>query len=232
MVVIGRAVRAAVAVCAVAAFSGCSSDDTPDPERPTTSVDTTRNALLKAAEIGPTWQTPSTSAAPGQLVSICGADTPPAGIPGNPQLVSAPLSDEGTEGVQSLTQIALVYEDSVSAATALATLRTVADGCPPSVAKPAKTGDREEPAYTETAATTALEEGGWIGFVTTRNRQYDKAHAATADVAVAVLARSNVLLVDQYAIYRLGKSDASANPQFATDWKKLVGTTLKRAGGQ
>ena len=226
--VLNRVVRAAVAVCAVAAFAGCSSDDSPDPDSTTITVDAMRNALLKPAEVGPTWKAPTESAAPSQLVSICGADTAPAGIPGNPQLVSAPLSDEGTEGVQSLTQHALVYEDAVSAATALATLRTIADACPPSVARPAKTGDREEPAYTETARTAPLEEGGWIGFVTTRNKQYDKAHAATADVAVAALAWGNVLLVDQYAIYRLGKSNASANPQFSADWPKLVATTIKR----
>jgi len=230
--VVNRVARAAVAVCAVAAFAGCSSDDSPDPDSTTISVDAMRNALLKAAEVGPTWKAPAESAAPNQLVSICGADTAPAGIPGNPQLASAPLSDEGTEGVQSLTQYALVYEDAVSAATALATLRTVADACPPSVSRPAKSGDREEPAYTETARTAPLEEGGWIGFVTTRNKQYDKEHAATADVAVAALAWGNVVLVDQYAIYRLGKSDASANPQFATDWPKLVGTTIKRVNGQ
>jgi hypothetical protein len=230
--VLNRVVRAAVAVCAVAAFAGCSSDDSPDPDSTTITVDAMRNALLKAAEVGPTWKAPTESAAPSQLVSICGADTAPAGIPGNPQLVSAPLSDEGTEGVQSLTQHALVYEDAVSAATALATLRTIADACPPSVARPAKTGDREEPAYTETARTAPLEEGGWIGFVTTRNKQYDKAHAATADVAVAALAWGNVLLVDQYAIYRLGKSNASANPQFSTDWPKLVATTIKRVSVQ
>ncbi|GIE47651.1 hypothetical protein Ani05nite_11850 [Amorphoplanes nipponensis] len=232
MVVIGRVLRAVVAACAVAAFAGCSSDDTPEPDGTTISVDTVRNALLKAADVGPTWKTPAESAAPGRLVSICGADTAPAAVPGNPQLVSAPLSDEGTEGVQSLTQIGLVYEDTVSAATALAALRTVADACPPSVSQPAKTGDREEPAYTETARTAPLEEGGWIGFVTTRNKQYDKEHAATADVAVAAVARGNVVLVDQYAIYRLGKSDASANPQFSADWQKLVGTTLNRIGGQ
>lgn len=224
------AVRVAVAVCAVAAFAGCSSDDSPAPDGATISVDTMRNALLKAADVGPTWKTPPESAAPNQLVSICGADTAPAEIPGKPQLVSAPLSDEGTEGVQSLTQHALVYEDAVSAATALATLRAVADACPPSVSKPAKSGDRYEPAYTETAATAPLEEGGWIGFVTTRNKQYEKEHPATADVAVAAIARANVVLIDQYAIYRLGKSNASANPQFSTDWPKLVGTTLKRIG--
>jgi hypothetical protein len=230
MVVIGRFVRAAVAVCAVAAFAGCSSDDGPDPDSTTISIDTMRNALLKAADVGPTWQAPDESAVPGQLVSICGGDTAAAAVPGNPQLVSAPLSDEGTEGAQSLTQHALVYEDNVSAATALATLRAAADACPPTVSKPAKTGDREEPAYTETASTAPLEEGGWIGFVTTRNKQYDKEHPATADVAVAALARGNVVLVDQYAIYRLGKSNASTNPQFVGDWQKLLGTTLNRVG--
>jgi len=229
--VVTRVVRAALAVCAVAAFAGCSSDDSPDPDG-TITVDTVRNALLKPAEVGPTWKAPQESAAPNQLVSICGADTAPAGIPGKPQLIAAPLSDEGTEGVQSLTQHALVYEDAVSAATALATLRTVADACAPTVSRPAKSGEREEPAYTETAATAPLEEGGWIGFVTTRQKQYDKAHPATADVAVVALARGNVVLVDQYAIYRLGTSDASANPQFSADWQKLVGTTVKRIGGQ
>src|SRR5690349_11342364 len=111
MLVIGRIARAAVAMCAVAAFAGCSSDDEPEPDGTTISVDTMRNALLKAADVGPTWQDPGESAVPGQLVSICGGDTPAAAIPGSPQLVSAPLSDEGTEGAQSLTQHALVYED-------------------------------------------------------------------------------------------------------------------------
>jgi hypothetical protein len=230
MLLIGRAVRAAAAVCAVAAFAGCSSDD-PKPDGTVIKVDAVRDALLKAADVGPTWKAPTESAAPNQLVSICGADTPPVAIPGSPALVSAPLADEGTEGAQSLTQHALVYEDSLSADTAIAALRTVADACPPTVSKPAKTGDREEPAYTETAATTTLEEGDWVGFVTVRNKQYDPAHPATADVAVAALARGNVVLVDQYAIYRLGKSNASANPQFSADWQKLVGTTLRRIGG-
>ncbi|MET8151026.1 hypothetical protein ACIBSW_00125 [Actinoplanes sp. NPDC049668] len=228
MLVIGRVFRVAVAACAVAAFAGCSSDDPPDGGN--ISVDTMRNALLKAADIGPTWTAPGESATPNQLVSICGADTPPVAVPGNPAIVSAPLSDEGKEGVQSLTQHALVYEDAISAATALASLRTVADACAPSVSRPAKTGDREEPAYTETASTTPLEEGAWIGFVTARNKQYDKAHPATADIAVTALARDNVVLVEQYAIYRLGRSDASANPQFSGDWQKLVRTTLNRIG--
>ncbi|MET0496025.1 MAG: hypothetical protein ABW000_23095 [Actinoplanes sp.] len=228
MLVIGKVFRAAVAVCAVAAFAGCSSDDAPDPDKTVISVDTVRNALLKAAEIGPTWAAPEESAAPGQLVSICGADTAAVAIPGSPTLVSAPLADEGSKGAQSLTQHGLVYQDAVDAVTSVASLRTVADACPPTTAKPAKTGDREEPSYTETAATTDLNEGDWVGFVTVRNKLYDPAHPATADVAVVVLAKGNVVLVDQYAIYRLGASNASANPQFSADWKKLVATTLKR----
>ena len=190
-----------------------------------------RNALLKAADVGPTWQAPTESAAPNQLVSICGADTAPVAIPGKPTLVSAPLSDEGAEGAQSLTQHALIYEDALSATTSLASLQTVANACAPSVSIPAKSGDREEPAYTETAATSPLEEGDWLGFVTVRTKLYDPAHPATADVAVAVLTKGNVVLVDQYAIYRLDKSTASANPQFSADWQKLVGTTLKRIDG-
>ncbi|WP_213001550.1 hypothetical protein [Winogradskya consettensis] len=228
MLQVGRVLRSVVTVLAVAAFAGCSSDDTPEPDKNVISVDTMRAALLKAADIGPTWKDPGESAAPAELVSVCGADTAAAAVPGKPSVVSATLSDEGTGGVQSLTQHALVYDDAISSATALATLRAVADACPPSVQKPAKTGDRDEPAYIETAKTTTLGQGAWNGFVTLRNKQYDKAHAATADIAVVALTRDNVLLVDQYAIYRLGKSAASANPDFSNDWQKLVGSTLSR----
>lgn len=224
----GRILRGVVAVAAVATFTVACSDDDPTPDPGLITVDTMRNALLKATDVGPTWKAPAESAAPDRLVSLCGADSEAAPIPGRPQIVAAPLSDEGSGGVQSLTQYGLVYEDAVSADTAVATLRTVAEACAPSVQRPAKTGDREEPAYTETAATSPLEQDAWAGFVTLRNKQYDKANPATADTAVAVLSRANVVLVDQYAIYRLGKSEASANPQFSQDWQKLVGTTLKR----
>jgi hypothetical protein len=228
MLVTGRVFRSVVAVLAVAAFTGCSSDDSPDPDTTKITADTMRAALLKAADIGPTWKAPEESAAPAELVSICGADTAAAAVPGKPAVLTGPLSDEGTAGAQSLTQYALVYDDAVSADTAVATLRTIADACPASTQRPAKTGDRDEPAFTETAKTSTLEQGAWNGFATVRNKQYDKAHPATADVAVVALSRANVVLVDQYAIYRLGKSDPSANPQFAADWQKLVGTTLSR----
>ena len=224
----GRILRGVVAVAAVATFTVACSDDDPAPDPGLVTVDTVRNALLKATDVGPTWKAPAESAAADRLVSLCGADSEAAAVPGGPQVVAAPLSDEGPGGVQSLTQYGLVYEDAVSAATAVATLRTVAEACAPSVQRPAKTGDREEPAYTETASTSPLEQDAWIGFVTVRNKQYDKANPATADTAVAVLSRSNVVLVEQYAIYRLGASSASANPQFSQDWQKLIGTTLKR----
>ncbi|AGL20067.1 hypothetical protein L083_6557 [Actinoplanes sp. N902-109] len=220
--------RSVVAVLAVATFAGCSSDDDPKPDTSKITADTMRAALLTPADIGPTWKTPPESPAPATLVSICGADTAAAGIPGKPAVLTAPVSDEGTAGVQSLTQYALIYDDAVSASTAVATLRTIADACPASVQRPAKEGDRDEPAYTETAKTTELEQAAWAGFATTRNKQYDKAHPATADIAVVALSHANVVLVDQYAIYRLGKSAVSANPQFSQDWQKLVGTTLSR----
>ncbi|MEV6595540.1 hypothetical protein AB0M36_01595 [Actinoplanes sp. NPDC051346] len=228
MLVLGRMFRGVVAVLAVVGLAGCSDD--PEPDRGDLTVSIMQKALLQGPDVGPTWKAPTESAAPTALVSICGGDTDPAIIPGKPAVVSAPLSDEGTKGVQSLTQYALVYDDIISASTALATLRAVADACPRNVQKPAKTGDRQEPAYTETATTSPLEQGNWGGFVTTRHKQYDKAHPATADVAVVALTRANVVLLDQYAIYRLGRSDASANPQFAADWQKLVGTTLSRVG--
>lgn len=224
-----------MAVAAVASFAGCSSDDgDPAPDNGLITAETVQNALLKASDIGKTWTAPEASSAPAtvtSLVSLCGADTPPAGVPGQPQIVAAPLADEGQKGAQSFTQFGLVYEDAVAADTAVATLRTVADACPATVTKPAQeTEDRSEPGYTETAKTSSLEEGAWAGFVTLRNKQYEKGHEATADTAVAVLSMKNVVLIDQYAIYRLGTSGASANPQFSSDWQKLVGTTLNRVG--
>ncbi len=220
--------RSVVAVVAVASFAGCSGDDSPEPDTGKITADTMRAALLQATEIGPTWKAPQESAAPTELVSICGADSAAAVVPGKPSVIASPLSDEGTKGAQSLTQYALIYDDAVSADTAVATLRTLGEACPASVQRPAKTGDRDEPAYTETSRTTTLEQGSWSGFVTVRNKQYEKAHPATADTAVVALSRANVVLVDQYAIYRLGTSGASANPQFTNDWQKLVGTTLSR----
>jgi hypothetical protein len=150
-------------------------------------------------------------------------------VPPGAEVVSVPLVDEGNKGAQTLTQTALVYPDKTAAQAGLASLRALADGCPATVSVPAAVSDqRSEPAYTETARTTELSEGGWTGFVITRHKAYEPKHPGIADTAVAVLSRGNVVLVDAYAVYRIG--NASTGPQFDTDWKKLVGTVLNRVG--
>jgi hypothetical protein len=232
MLVIGRAVRTAVALCAAAALVACGSDDAPDPSPsgPPIDLTTMRGALLQAADIGPSWSIPTETPSPNPLVSFCGGDSPAPPVPAGANVLASPLVDEGAQGTQVLNQTALVYADATAAAAGLATLRAVADGCPPTVSMPEKTGgDREEPAYTETATTSPLREGEWTGFVVVRHKTYDPKHPATADTAVAVLAKRNVLLVDAYAIYRLGVA-TSTGPQFTSDWQKLVGTVVNRVG--
>jgi hypothetical protein len=229
MLEIGRVARtAAAAFCAAVVVAGCSSsDDAPDGGL--IEVTTMRGALLQAGDVGRTWTPPQESADPDRLVAFCGgvATAPP--VPPGAAVVAVPLVDEGTQGAQTLNQNALVYDDPSAAQAGLAALRAVADGCPASVSQPATvTDDRSEPAYTETTTTTPLAEGGWTGFVIVRHKTYEATHPGTADTAVAVLNRQNVLLVDSYAVYRLG--NASGSPQFDTDWKKLVGTVLNRVG--
>ena len=232
-----RSVRAAtVAVCAAVVLAGCGSGDdaSPKPGNGTIDAATMRGALLQGKDIGPTWTAPDASAAPPQLVSICGGDNLAPAIPGSPEVVSAPLADEGTAGAQALTQTALVYPDAASAQAGQVALKVVADACPPSVDVDAKTtDDTQEPAYTETVATQPLNQGEWSGFVVIRHKQYEPAHPSTADTSIAVLVKRNVLLFDSYAIYRLGEkgSAPSANPQFTSDWQKLVGTVLSRVDG-
>ncbi|MCA2211922.1 hypothetical protein [Jidongwangia harbinensis] len=231
MLVIGKVGRTVgAALCAVVLAAGCSSDDAPEPpDGGTIDVTTMRDALLQAADIGPTWKPPANSADPERLVAFCGgaATVPP--VPPGAEVVVVPLVDEGTKGAQSLHQAALVYPDATAAKAGLAALRAVADGCPADVNQPAtQTADRNEPAYTETTSTTDLTEGGWTGFVVTRHKQYEPKHPGTADAAVAVLTKQNVLFVDAYAVYRLGT--ASSGPAFDSDWKKLVGTVLNRVG--
>lgn len=232
MLVIGRVTRiVAAAVCAAALAAGCSdSDDAPEPpDGGIVTVTTMRGALLQAADIGPTWTPPTASADPARLVPFCaGAATAPP-LPPGAEVISAPLVDEGDAGAQTLAQTALVYPDGTAAQAGLASLRALADGCPATVSVPAAVSDvRAEPAYTETARTTELSEGGWKGFVVTRHKAYEPKHPGIADTAVAVLSRGNVLFVDSYAVYRIG--NASTGPQFETDWKKLVGTVLNRVG--
>jgi hypothetical protein len=218
-------------VCAAGLAAGCSdSGETPDPpDGGNVTITTMRGALLQAADIGPTWKPPTASADPDRLVAFCGGAATAPPLPPGAEVVSTPLVDEGTKGAQTLTQIALVYPDRTAAQAGLASLRAVADGCPATVSVPAAvTDDRSEPAYTETARTTELNEGGWTGFVVTRHKAYEPKHPGIADTAVAVVSRGNVLFVDTYAVYRIG--DASTGPQFESDWKKLVGTVLNRVG--
>jgi hypothetical protein len=228
----GRVLRIGVAALAIAVVAGCSgSDDSPDPAPNGGLIDVTtmRGALLQATDIGPTWTPPQDSADPNRLVSICGGTTAAPPAPPGGEIVASALADEGSKGAQTLNQTALVYGDPTAAQAGLAALRAVADGCPATVSVPQTvTDDRSEPAYTETVSVTPLNEGGWTGFVVTRHKAYEAKHPGIADTAVAVLALRNVLLVDGYAIYRLG--NASTGPDFSTDWKKLVGTVLSRVG--
>jgi hypothetical protein len=220
-------------VAAVAVLAACSSSSDAAkkaPAGPPLSVAAVQQALLRGADVGPTWSVPDDPPAQDELVNLCGGDATPPPIPAGASVIGAPLVDEGEQGAQSLTQYGLVYGDATVAAAALAQLRAVAGACPPSVSVPARTGvDRQEPAYTETLTTSPLAQGEWSGFVVVRHKQYEAGHAATADAAVAVLQKRNVVLVDAYAIYRLGA--ASTGPQFTSDWQKLVGSVVHRLGG-
>ncbi|GGL07851.1 sensor domain-containing protein [Mangrovihabitans endophyticus] len=237
-VVAGRAVALrAVAACVLAVtIAGCgSSDDAPDPpDGGLITVTTMRGALLQGSDIGPTWQPPGETPDPQRLVRFCGGPSDATAVPVPPgaDQVTQSLVDEGEEGAQTLHQSALVYPDEAGAQAGLAALRAVADGCRASVSVPARpTGDTSEPAFTETTKTTPLAEGQWTGFVLERHKTYEPEHPGLADTAVAVLASRNVLLVDQYAIYRLGVTrSASTGAQFDADWRKLVGTVVQRVG--
>lgn len=230
MSVIARVARAAAALGAAAALAGCgSADEAPDPAPPGPPIDaaTMRAALLKPADIGPTWVTPGAPAAPGPLVSFCGGVPSAPPVPPGSTVVNAPLVDEGPKGAQTLNQTALVYRDTLGAEGGMAALRAVAAGCPEEVSVPATNDStRSEPAYTETVSTSAYENGTWSGFVVLRHKQYDPKHPAVADTVVVVLNKRNVILVDAYAVYRLGVT--SSGPGFATDWPKLVGAVVSR----
>jgi hypothetical protein len=233
MFVTARAARIAVtALCALAVTAACSDskDDNKQPDQSKLiSATTMRGALMQASELGPTWSAPDESADPNELVSICGGTTPAPQAPPGGEVVSAPLVDEGEKGAQTLEQVALVYGNKSGADAALAGLRGVADGCQKTMNVPAtQTSDRNEPAYTETAAVQPINEEGWTGFVVIRHKSYDKSHPGTADTAVTVVQTANVVLVDAYAIYQLNSASPAAT--FDTDWKKLVGTVVQRVG--
>ncbi|MBB4740781.1 hypothetical protein BJY16_004240 [Actinoplanes octamycinicus] len=229
MLVTASPLRVALAAAfALVAVAGCSSDDeAPDAGR--IEVTTMRGAFLQAADIGPTWSAPETSADPQQMVSFCGGTSTPPSLPPGAEPVAASFADEGETGAQTLEQLALVYPDQKAAQAGQALLRAVADGCPPSVSVPAtSTTGKSEPAYAETVEVQELSEGDWSGFVLLRHKKYEAAHPGTADTAVAVLTTRNVVLVDTYAIYQLNKSTPA--PGFEADWKKLVGSVVQRVG--
>jgi hypothetical protein len=220
---------AVTALCVLAVAAGCSSDDGEKPDNSLISETTMRGALLQAGDIGPTWKAPEESADANQLVSICGGTTAPPTVPPGANVLAAPLVDEGEKGAQTLEQIALVFGDKSGADAAMAGLKGIADGCQASQSVAAVSNDdRNEPAYTETVQQQTVDEQGWSGFVVIRHKKYEAAHPGTADTAVTIVQRTNVVLVDAYALYQL--SDASAGSQFDADWKKLVGSVVQRVG--
>jgi hypothetical protein len=232
MFVIGKVARVAVALCALTVFAGCSDDSDPAPDNSLLDVNEMRGALLQASEIGTTWTPPDQPADPDQLVSICGGTSKPPTVPPGGQVVASPLVDEGDTGAQTLDQTAVVYGDPSLAKAGLAALRAVAEGCPANLSVPATINDeKSEPAYTEKVSIQPLAQGGWSGFAVIRHKEYEAAHPGTADTSVAILADRNVLLVDSYAVYRLGAvANASTESQFTGDWQRLVGTVVNRVG--
>ncbi len=229
MLVIGRVARVVVAACALSLFAGCS-HDSPAPDTSLIDLNEMRGAMLQAPEVGPTWTAPDSSADPNQLVSICGGPSAAPTVPPGAQVVSAPLEDAGDTGAQTLTQIALVYSDPSQAQAGLTALKAVAQACPPTVTVPETVNaDKSEPAYTETAAGQPVIQNSWSGVAVIRHKTYEQKHPGTADTAVAILAKRNVVLVDTYAVYRLGATaNASNASQFSGDWQKLVGTVVNR----
>jgi hypothetical protein len=231
MLVMGRLARVAVALLALGAFAGCSDDKDTAPDQTLLDVNEMRGALLQAKDIGPTWAAPETDDDPNKLVSICGGTTAPPPAPPGGTAVAAPFVDEGDQGAQSLYQTALVYPSASAAQAALTGLKTLAGTCPAGVNVPATTtADKSEPAYTETAKTEPLKQGAWSGIAVIRHKEYEAKHPGTADTAVAIVATRNVVLVDTYGIYRIGTSGATANPNFGTDWPKLVGSVVNNVG--
>jgi hypothetical protein len=230
---IARLVGAAVAVAALALSAGCSGDDDPKPDGSLISVTEMRGALLQAQEVGTNWSAPTRSADPNVLVSVCGGTTTAPPAPPGAQVLAAPRVEEGDAGAQTLNQTALVYADQTAAAAAFAGLRAVADGCQATVTVPRTVNaERSEPAYTEAVSTVQLKQNGWTGFAMIRHKQYEPKHPGTADTSVAILSRANVVLVETYAVYRLGAAavDPSAGPAFTADWQRLVGTVVNRVG--
>jgi len=183
--------------------------------------------VLQPADVGPLWKRSETSAAPVELMALCGGSASRPPVPGTPSAVASSIVDEGPKGAQAFDQIGLVYPDAHAAEAALAALRTAAAGCPPTASRSAgPRGESVEAAYTETSIVNPLNSGEWSGFVVLRHKVYEPTNPGSADTAVAVLAQRNALVVASYAVYWVGAH--STGPEFTTDWRRMVGTVLSR----
>lgn len=231
MLVIVKVLRAVAAGCAVAILAGCTSAEDPDPAPDTTVIDANAvtAALLAPADIGPTWKVSKEALHPTPLMAMCGGGEEAPPVPGGPAVAASPLVDEGNTGLQTFDQVALVYAEPADATGAVSALKVDADACARSISVPADFSEsHKEAAYTETLDVSQYSQGEWSGFVVERHKLYELAHPGAIDTAVAVLTLHNVVLVDSYAIYVLGSKAAA--PQFSTDWRKLVGSTVTRIG--
>jgi hypothetical protein len=228
-----RIARTVVAAClSVAVLAGCSDDADPAPAPsgqggPAVPVEAVKDALLKPSDLGPTWLTPEQSPPPNTIVALCAGKVPRPAVPGSPASTTASASDEGDKGAQTFDQYGLVYPDTAAATSARDTLHRAVESCPPAVKVSSKaTSEEPEAGYVESVQTTPLISGAWSGFAVVRHKQYEASSPGTADIAIAVLASRNVVLVMSYAVYRLDAP--STAPNFATDWQRLVGALVRR----
>ena len=230
MFLVSRAVRLVIAGCLVVALGACTSDDAdpqPDETGPPISVDKMRAALLPPEIVGRTWSASDDPPSVTAVAALCAGGVARVPAPGSPTMAVAAAVDEGDKGAQTFDQAALVYSDAASAKSAVAALRSAAGACPTTVNKPAATGaDNAEAAYTETVTVSPLATEAWSGFSAIRHKQYEPKTPGSADAAVLVLRRRNVVLVAGYAIYWVGVH--TTGPEFTADWRRLVGTVLDR----
>jgi hypothetical protein len=223
----------AAAFLCVAALAGCSGGDDPapapsgGPSGPVISVDAVKAALLNPSDLGQTWVTPDETPPPNTLAALCAGRVPRPGVPGSPATAVASAADEGDAGAQTFDQMGLVYPDAGAAGAARDALHTAVESCPPTVKVSAKaTSADPEAGYTESVQTTPLVSGAWSGFAVVRHKQYEASSPGVADTAVTVLASRNVVLVLNYAVYRV--TPPSTAPGFAADWQRLVGALVSR----
>jgi hypothetical protein len=221
--------QAVLAGCLTVTVVTACTDDKPD-EGPTITVDAVQSALLQATDLGSTWSPPEASQPPATLPVLCAGDAKRLAIPGKPTTTTASAVDSGEAGAQSFDQFGLVYADAKAATSARDTLQAAAKACGVTASHSAQaTAESPEAGYTETLATRPLSSGPWAGFAVVRHKVYEKGAAATGDTAVAVLASRNVVLVANYAVYRVATSGpASQPPDFSGDWQRLVGAFVSR----